>query len=142
MANSRESRLLFARLYSAGISLRAVRSPVAPKITMTQGPLGGGAADPPWSVSSRVSSSAKSPFRDSRSWEVADKIRPRATAVRAARSGQPYLLEVITERLRGHSVVDPAKYRSAEEVERLKHRCDKEMGDAGSSDASGDSAPS
>ena len=42
-------------------------------------------------------------------------------AIAAARSGHPYLLEVVTERLRGHSVVDPAKYRSAEEVERLKH---------------------
>jgi pyruvate dehydrogenase E1 component alpha subunit len=44
-----------------------------------------------------------------------------AKAVTSARSGKPYLLEVITERLRGHSVVDPAKYRSADEVERLKH---------------------
>jgi pyruvate dehydrogenase E1 component alpha subunit len=44
-----------------------------------------------------------------------------AKAVEAARAGRPYLLEVVTERLRGHSVVDPAKYRSAEEVERLKH---------------------
>src|ERR1700684_2230585 len=34
-------------------------------------------------------------------------------------AGRPYLLEVITERLRGHSVVDPAKYRSAGEVARL-----------------------
>jgi pyruvate dehydrogenase E1 component alpha subunit len=42
-------------------------------------------------------------------------------AIAAARSGKPYLLEVVTERLRGHSVVDPAKYRSVEEVERLKH---------------------
>jgi pyruvate dehydrogenase E1 component alpha subunit len=41
-------------------------------------------------------------------------------AVETARSGRPYLLEVTTERLRGHSVVDPAKYRSAAEVERLK----------------------
>jgi pyruvate dehydrogenase E1 component subunit alpha len=41
-------------------------------------------------------------------------------AVEAARGGRPYLLEVVTERLRGHSVVDPAKYRSAAEVERLK----------------------
>jgi pyruvate dehydrogenase E1 component alpha subunit len=41
-------------------------------------------------------------------------------AVSSARSGKPYLLEVMTERLRGHSVVDPAKYRSAEETERLK----------------------
>jgi pyruvate dehydrogenase E1 component alpha subunit len=44
-----------------------------------------------------------------------------AKAIEAARAGKPYLLEVVTERLRGHSVVDPAKYRSAEEVERLKH---------------------
>jgi pyruvate dehydrogenase E1 component alpha subunit len=44
-----------------------------------------------------------------------------AKAIDAARGGRPYLLEVVTERLRGHSVVDPAKYRSAAEVERLKH---------------------
>jgi pyruvate dehydrogenase E1 component alpha subunit len=43
-----------------------------------------------------------------------------AVAVAAARAGRPYLLEVVTERLRGHSVVDPAKYRSAEEIARLK----------------------
>jgi pyruvate dehydrogenase E1 component alpha subunit len=43
-----------------------------------------------------------------------------AKAIESARSGKPYLLEVMTERLRGHSVVDPAKYRSAEEVNRLK----------------------
>ncbi|WP_308466370.1 pyruvate dehydrogenase (acetyl-transferring) E1 component subunit alpha [Rathayibacter soli] len=41
-------------------------------------------------------------------------------AVATARSGKPFLLEVMTERLKGHSVVDPAKYRSAEEVEALK----------------------
>jgi len=47
-------------------------------------------------------------------------VRDAATkAVAAARAGRPYLLEVVTERLRGHSVVDPAKYRSAEEVQRL-----------------------
>ena len=44
-----------------------------------------------------------------------------AKAVETARHGRPYLLEVVTERLRGHSVVDPAKYRTAEEVERLRH---------------------
>jgi pyruvate dehydrogenase E1 component alpha subunit len=44
-----------------------------------------------------------------------------AEALETARHGQPYLLEVMTERLRGHSVVDPAKYRTAEEVERLRH---------------------
>ncbi|SEC13582.1 pyruvate dehydrogenase E1 component alpha subunit [Paramicrobacterium humi] len=41
-------------------------------------------------------------------------------AVASARDGKPFLLEVMTERLKGHSVVDPAKYRSAEEVEQLK----------------------
>ncbi len=43
-----------------------------------------------------------------------------AKAIAVARGGQPYLLEVMTERLRGHSVVDPAKYRTAAEAERLK----------------------
>jgi len=47
-------------------------------------------------------------------YEAAEK------AISVARGGRPYLLEVVTERLKGHSVVDPAKYRSAEEVERLK----------------------
>src|SRR5882762_2621658 len=37
MANCLERRLSAARLHSAGISLRLVRSPVAPKITITQG---------------------------------------------------------------------------------------------------------
>jgi pyruvate dehydrogenase E1 component alpha subunit len=41
-------------------------------------------------------------------------------AIETARGGKPFLLEVVTERLRGHSVVDPAKYRSADEVEQLK----------------------
>lgn len=40
-------------------------------------------------------------------------------AVASARTGRPFLLEVMSERLRGHSVVDPAKYRSAEEVAHL-----------------------
>lgn len=39
--------------------------------------------------------------------------------VASARAGKPFLLEVVSERLRGHSVVDPAKYRSAEEVAHL-----------------------
>ena len=43
-------------------------------------------------------------------------------AVAMARSGKPFLLEVVTERLRGHSVVDPAKYRSEEEMTLVKER--------------------
>src|SRR6267143_5245906 len=37
MANCLDSRLSAARLHNAGMSLRLVRSPVAPKITMTHG---------------------------------------------------------------------------------------------------------
>lgn len=33
---------------------------------------------------------------------------------------QPMLLEAVSYRLRGHSVVDPARYRSAEDTERLR----------------------
>jgi hypothetical protein len=40
-----------------GISLRAVRSPVAPKITITHGPLGGGPGGAPCAVSSCVANS-------------------------------------------------------------------------------------
>ena len=46
-------------------------------------------------------------------------------AARAALHGaraerQPYLLETMCERLRGHSVVDPARYRSQEETDRVR----------------------
>ena len=43
-------------------------------------------------------------------------------AVAVARGGKPFLLEVLTERLRGHSVVDPGKYRGAEEIALTKER--------------------
>src|SRR5260370_25755003 len=60
MANSRERRLRFARLYSAGRSLRAVRSPVAPKMTMAQGPLWGGPACAGCAICSNASNSFSS----------------------------------------------------------------------------------
>ena len=41
-------------------------------------------------------------------------------ALERAREHQPVLLEAISYRLRGHSVVDPAKYRTAEDAERLR----------------------
>lgn len=46
-------------------------------------------------------------------------------AARAALQGaridrQPYLLEAMCERRRGHSVVDPARYRSQEETDRVR----------------------
>jgi pyruvate dehydrogenase E1 component alpha subunit len=44
----------------------------------------------------------------------------RAALHRARTERQPGLLEAVSYRLRGHSVVDPAKYRSREETERLR----------------------
>lgn len=41
-------------------------------------------------------------------------------AVGSARAGQPFLLETVSGRLKGHSVVDPAKYRDKAETEALK----------------------
>ncbi len=44
----------------------------------------------------------------------------RAAPDRARGEHQPALLEAVSYRLRGHSVVDPARYRSAEDTERLR----------------------
>jgi pyruvate dehydrogenase E1 component alpha subunit len=49
-------------------------------------------------------------------------VRDAAVAMldRARAERQPGLLEVMSHRLRGHSVVDPARYRSREETEHLR----------------------
>ncbi len=53
-------------------------------------------------------------------------VREAATrAIEHARSGQgPYILEMQTYRYRGHSMSDPAKYRSKDEVQRMREEHD------------------
>jgi pyruvate dehydrogenase E1 component alpha subunit len=57
-----------------------------------------------------------------------DVLAVRAAASRAlehARSGQgPYIVEMKTYRYRGHSMSDPAKYRTKEEVSRMREQHD------------------
>ncbi len=45
-------------------------------------------------------------------------------AVAYAKTQGPYILEMLTYRYRGHSMSDPAKYRTREEVERVREEQD------------------
>jgi pyruvate dehydrogenase E1 component alpha subunit len=51
---------------------------------------------------------------------VAVRDAARVAVERARAEKKPYLLETMSPRLKGHSVVDPARYRSKEEKEALK----------------------
>ncbi len=52
--------------------------------------------------------------------DVLDVIEKGKIAVDHVRSGKPYILEMKTYRYRGHSMSDPAKYRTKDEVEDYK----------------------
>jgi pyruvate dehydrogenase E1 component alpha subunit len=51
---------------------------------------------------------------------IAVRDAARAALAHARAERRPALLETVSNRLRGHSVVDPAKYRSKEEADRLQ----------------------
>lgn len=62
----------------------------------------------------------KDRFQASDVFEVRDRLKQ---AVEHARSGQgPALIEILTYRYRGHSMSDPGKYRTPEEVELRKQK--------------------
>ena len=57
--------------------------------------------------------------------DVETTYKAAQTALAHARSGKgPYLLEMMTYRYRGHSMSDPAKYRSREEVQKVREEQD------------------
>jgi pyruvate dehydrogenase E1 component alpha subunit len=56
--------------------------------------------------------------------DILDVLEKGSKAIDYARNKGPYLLEAITYRYRGHSMSDPQKYRSKEEVEKMRNNFD------------------
>ena len=57
--------------------------------------------------------------------DVRAVMKAGSKALNHARSGKgPYILEMITYRYRGHSMSDPAKYRSRDEVQKIRDEND------------------
>jgi pyruvate dehydrogenase E1 component alpha subunit len=73
-------------------------------------------------------------------WVVDDVLTTRdrlaAAVERARREQRPALIELLTYRFRGHSMSDPGKYRTKDEVDEWKqrdpmHRCEQQLAAAG-----------
>ena len=57
--------------------------------------------------------------------DVLEVRKAGAKAAAAAKAGKgPQILEMMTYRYRGHSMSDPAKYRTKEEVQKMRHEKD------------------
>ena len=72
----------------------------------------------------RIGLYAKIPGEQVDGMDVEAVYEAGARAVAHARETGPYILEMLTYRYRGHSMSDPAKYRTREEVTRMREQHD------------------